>query len=158
MLTAVTLLIALLGCTTTTTIGVAVCTVALTAAEPATALPGETVVLSTHPVTTAFDTVVHLDDQAIPVDSVDRTGCEQCDTCRDTYGCLDCGDCDSCDALCEQTCLETITVTLPGDAVPGSRTVQVFNAYGSSSPLPLEVGKSGTDTGDTGGEGSDSGG
>ena len=32
------------------------------------------------------------------------------------------------------------------------------NAYGSSSPLPLEVGKSGTDTGDTGGEGSDSGG
>lgn len=159
----------LLSCTSTANVAPSVCAVDLTAATPAEAGPGETVVLSASPLTTIFDTAVFVDGERALINGVSRDNCDSCDACRaldlDGNGssdCAECGDCDSCDRLCEESCAETIEIVIPETVEAGARAVQVFNAFGVSGTLTLNVVENQTDTGsssseDSGVTGGDSG-
>lgn len=151
------LLLALSACDTTVNTDFASCQVDLIDLAPTSGLPGETVTLQAHPVTTTFDTVLSMGGTNAELVSVDRTGCDTCDDCRTTWACLECGgDCDPCDSLCATTCEETVVFTVPQlDA--GAYQIELFNAHGHSDRVAFEVlGVTDTGNGDSG-AGGDSG-
>ena len=71
-------------------------------------------------------------------------------------------DCDACDLECETDCLEVARFALPA-LEPGPTTVQIFNGYGGSNALDIEIlgasdtGDTGPDSGDTATDSGDSG-
>lgn len=133
------------------------CQVELAELTPTEALPGETVVLTGKPMSTAADSALWIGGESVQVTDVTRSDCEVCDACKVTQGCVDCGeDCDACDADC-LPCMETLSFTAP-ELSAGQYSLQLFNLYGASeSALSLTLGESPTDTGDTGGDTGDSG-
>ncbi len=146
------------GCTTTTIVGTPSCELVVEGVEPASAAPGESVVITASPLTTDFDTTVQLGDQTATIDEVLREGCDVCDECRETNECSGCSDCSACDLTCEQSCVETVVFTVPAlDSGPTS--LLLINSHGVSEVQSFEVGSS--DTGvadDTGGGADDTGG
>lgn len=142
----------LLGCTETTTLTLPSCTVELHEAAPAAALPGEQVVVTATPVTEDFDTALSVGGVRAEIVSVDRADCDACDACMTDAECGTCSaDCDACDALCEATCVETITFVVPAvDA--GETRIELFNAHGGSNRLAFEV-LGASDSGDPGDSG-----
>lgn len=139
----------LTGCTQTTFTNTELCDVLLATAEPAAASPGDTVTLTATPLTTDYDTALFVGGVRAQVTAVDRTGCDECDACIETYECLTCGDCDDCDAQCDAECVETVTFIVP-EVAPGDAVVQIYNAFGGSQPLSLEILEAGSSTDDTG--------
>ena len=115
--------------------------------EPPAARPGDTVVATGGPFSEAYDHVVQIGGVAAEVVAVER--CLECLSCRenDPGLCLACGPCIDCDALCD-ACEPTLSFVVPDAVVPGSTTVIVLNAYGSSSAVPIEI-LGATDTSDT---------
>ena len=146
----VPLTLALVGCDTEETESTTSCVVALESVEPSAATAGETATLTGQPFTTVYDSAVYVGSERATVMDLDRTGCEACDECRDDEPCSACGDCDTCDTICTE-CVETLTFTVP-QAASGPTTVQLFNAYGSTSSLAFEVLPT-----DTGGDSFDTG-
>ncbi|MCP4807179.1 MAG: hypothetical protein GY913_26200 [Proteobacteria bacterium] len=143
----------LLACTETTTTTLPTCSVELVTATPESALPGDEVVLAASPVTVDYDTALSLAGARAEIVSVDRTGCDSCDTCLTDAECGTCAtDCDACDALCDATCVETITFIVP-DVESGVTTIELFNTHGGSNRLSFEV----LGTSDSGDTGTDSG-
>ncbi len=148
----------ILGCTTSTSTEVQICEVDLVAVTPEALLPGDEAVLTATPLTTDYDTALYLSGVRAQVTAVDRSGCEECDTCREDAECLVCQDCDTCDALCASDCLETVRFVVP-ELPPGPATVQLYNTYGGSDPLTVEIlgapiDTSGSDTAGSGTAGS----
>jgi uncharacterized membrane protein YgcG len=143
------LLLALSACDTTVDTDFPSCQVDVMQVEPASGLPGDSIKLTAHPVTTTFDTVLNIGGTTAELVSVDRTDCESCDDCRTTWACLECGaDCDPCDNLCATTCDESVVFTVP-ELAAGSYQIEVFNAHGHSDRVAFEV-LGVTDTGDSG--------
>jgi hypothetical protein len=137
---------ALLACSTEETVEYATCTLDAPAASPTTAAPGDTVVLTSSPLTEVWDTVVLVGGARAELVSLDRTDCDDCDDC------LDEAECDACDLECEDctetcaTCVETVTIVVPSVAA-GEQDVQLLNRYGRSALGTLTV--LAGDTGDT---------
>jgi hypothetical protein len=146
------LLTILAGCSTTASTTVSVCALEVTALAPVEAAAGETVVMTASPTTTVLDSAVTVGGHRADILDITRESCESCDACRSVNGCLACGDCDSCDLACENTCVETVTFTVPAESVAGAAGVQLFNAYGVSESISLTVLSATSDTGggDTG--------
>lgn len=115
------------------------CDLSLDAVTPAVAAPGEAVVITGTPFTTAFDTVVLVGGVPAEISLVDRTTCTACDTCRSENNCTGCSDCDTCDITCADTCAESITAIVPAGAPLGPATLTVRNAHGEGRGLSLEV-------------------
>ncbi len=126
------------------------CQVTLSEVAPAEVLPGETVVLTGKPMSTAADSALWIGGTSAQITDVTRTDCEVCDTCKTTQGCVTCGeDCDACYTDC-LSCVETLSFVAP-ELDAGQYGLQLFNVYGvTESPLSLTLGESPVDTGDTG--------
>jgi len=140
----------LTGCSQTTYTANELCDVLLTTATPTAASPGDTVILAATPLTTDYDTALFVGGVRAQITSVDRSDdCDICDACREEYECLTCGDCDDCDAQCDAECVETVTFVVP-EVAPGETIVQIYNAFGGSQPLSLEILEAGSSTDDTG--------
>ncbi len=137
---------ALTACDTESGTAVATCPLEAPAAAPETAAPGETVTLTTRPLTEAYDTVVTIGPVRAEVVSVDRATCDACDTCRVAAGCSDCGSCDACVTDCA-TCVETVSVLVP-DIAEGPADVVVRNARGASAAGQLTVTAAPDDSGE----------
>ena len=98
------------------------------------------------PLTEDIDTAVYIDGVRAQVVEVDRSTCEEaaadeaqsCDACRRKAECIDCLDCDDCDALCDRTCVETVSIIVPALAA-GPAELRLFNGHGESAPLTLEI-------------------
>jgi hypothetical protein len=144
------------ACADPLTVSDSTCDVEILAVSPDAGSPGETIALTARPLTTTFDTAVHLDSTRASVVNVSREGCESCDSCREEENCAVCGDCDSCDTSCKATCVEQLEFIVP-ELAPGAVTVRVTNQHGASGGLtftiaaPADTGST-TDTGpsDTG--------
>jgi hypothetical protein len=128
----------LVACTTTTSTTTPTCTLDTPVVSPTEAAPGDTVVLTTHPLTTPRDTVVTVGDARVDVTAVTRTDCDACDRCREDSACRACGPvCPSCVEACT-TCVETVSVIVP-DVGEGAAPVTVRNGLGVSAPATLFV-------------------
>lgn len=127
-----------LACYTSVSYNSATCDVSVDAAEPAEALPGDTVLIQAGPLTEDWDTAVTFGSARATLVSVDRTGCDECDSCRESAGCDACEDCDACDLSCEASCAESITAVVPTLA-PGQAAIVVRNSRGVSKPLDFVV-------------------
>ncbi|MFK7931857.1 MAG: hypothetical protein AB8H79_27010 [Myxococcota bacterium] len=104
-----------------------------------TAAAGDTITATGRPYTEALDTVVRVGASDAPSVDVDITAseCATCNTCRSAEACGVCETCGACAEACDP-CVQNITFEVPSlDA--GPTTVTVFNAYGASAPLPLEI-------------------
>ena len=154
--TALLLLLTLAGCATATITTGDRCEVRIDRIDPAAPAPGETVVITGGPLTSHYDTAAWVGDTRAVVQSVDRSSCEACDTCREDAACSACDDCDDCASVCDTTCIETVSITLP-DLDSGPTTAVLYNGYGSSDPFPLDVAGGGGDSGSSDSGTSDSG-
>ena len=125
------------------------CQVTLSELTPTEVLPGETVVLTGKPMSSAADSALWIGGSSAQVTDVTRADCEACDSCKTSQGCVTCGeDCDACYLDC-LSCVETLSFVAP-DLTAGQYNLQLFNLHGvSESALMLTLGESPTDTGDT---------
>ena len=114
------------------------CAIDLESITPNRALPGDSVELKASPLTSAQDTALFVRGAPAEVLSVDRIDCESCDSCIAENECSPCGDCDACDAVCETQCTETAVFLVP-DLSPGTAEITLYNLYGQSESLSLEV-------------------
>lgn len=143
------ILLLTLACYTAISYDNLTCDVSVGAAEPAEALPGDTVLIVAGPLTEIWDTAVTFGSTRATVVSVDRTGCDECDSCRESAGCSACEDCDACDLSCESSCAESITAVVPA-LPPGQAAIVVRNTRGVSMPLDFAVLPSDTGVDDSG--------
>lgn len=139
-------LLALTGCATATITTGDRCEVRIDSIEPAEPAPGETVVLTGGPLTSHYDTAAWVGDTRAVVLEVDRSACGDCDVCREEAACTACDDCDGCAAVCDTSCVETVSITLP-ELDAGPTTATLYNGYGSSSPFDLVVAGGTADSG-----------
>ncbi len=128
----------LTACATTTVVTLGTCDVSLDETAALEAAPGEPLVLTGTPMTTDWDTVVWMGDVQADVVQVERVGCTSCDGCREIEVCGACEDCDACDRLCEEQCVETVTVLVP-DLPAGEVDAWIVNRHGRSAPIPVTV-------------------
>ncbi len=134
------MLLALLlaGCEDTVLPPVVGCVVELHEAVPASAAPGDLVTLYGRPFSHVYDTALYVGGVRTEVLEATSEGCDECDTCQADHGCDGCTDCDACDALCQATCVESLTFAVP--LLPaGPADVVLFNKYGGSETLQVEV-------------------
>jgi len=153
---------ALLSCATAPIIEAPACEVILASLDPTAGVPGDEITLIATPLTADYDTSIYVGGVRAGGIAVDRDGCEGCDACRSDNACTGCADCDACDLECETDCLEVARFALPA-LEPGPTTVQIFNGYGGSNALDIEIlgasdtGDTGPDSGDTATDSGDSG-
>ena len=143
--------LALVGCTTSTTITSPRCDLTVGTPSPTEAAAGTTVTLSATPMTSTWDTAVYVGGMRATVLEVTRDNCDTCDTCRSDAGCTSCGDCDVCDLECSQDCSESVSFDLPLGLPAGANPVWVYNEHGTGGPADVTI-LSAPDTGtkDTG--------
>jgi hypothetical protein len=137
MLLAVLPVVLLAACTTTEVVRPAPCSLAEPTVDPAEATPGETVRVTTHPLTDAYDTVVTVGSGLASVVELDREDCDDCDDCRTEQACTSCTDCDACASECDR-CEESVVIVVP-EVGNGEQAVLVTNSRGSSPPGTLVV-------------------
>ena len=154
--TALLCLLALTGCATASVTTGDRCEVRIDSIEPADPAPGETVVITGGPLTSHYDTAAWVGDTRAVVLDVDRSACDDCDACREEAACTACDDCDDCAAVCDTSCIETVSITLP-DLAAGPTTATLYNGYGSSEPFPLAVAGDSPDSGTSDSGAADSG-
>ncbi len=140
-------LLLLLSCETTATQFVPTCALSLPTFSTDTVSPGESVVVTTSPLTAKNDTIVTFGSRVATVTALDRSTCAALDACRAANSCTDCGSCDAC-AADSTSCVEKLTVTTP-DLADGHYAVAIRNAHGQSPNATLNVvaGDSGLDSG-----------
>jgi hypothetical protein len=133
----IAILLSLAGCAETTTGLAPPCIPDAPEADVASAAPGDTVRLLTHPLLDDFDTTVLVGGTPAEVLGVSRDGCEDFDACLVAEACSACGDCDACGALLTG-CVESVRVRVP-DLADGAYAVTVWSKYGESRPGVLDV-------------------
>ncbi|MDP2313467.1 MAG: hypothetical protein Q8P41_11220 [Pseudomonadota bacterium] len=127
----------MVACESTTITSDPTCAIELPTLSTTTAAPGESIVLTTTPLTEVWDTVVTVGSLTAEIVEVDRSTCDDCDDCRDTGGCASCGECDACTTACD-TCVETLTFIVP-DLAAGEWPVELVNRHGRSESVLLTV-------------------
>lgn len=133
-----------LACTTTSSTVSPHCALDKPVLAPSEAAPGATVVATTGPLTTVYDTQVSVGTASAAVLDVDRSTCDACDTCREAAGCTSCDECTACADDCA-TCVQTVSFVVP-DVAPGATPVTVTNIHAVSPAGTLTV-TAATDTG-----------
>jgi hypothetical protein len=141
------------------------CDITLTDLSPSEARPGMSVTATSTPMTTTWDTAIYVRDVRAPILRLGRDQCDVCDECRSINNCTACSDCDACADTCRNSCVETVTFSVPSLSA-GQAEVSIYNRHGQSNPLPLSVvaapdtgivdtglSDSGTGSGDTGDSG-----
>lgn len=126
------------ACTTSIDYSTPSCSLTITAVDPASAAPGESIVVYASPLTESWDTTANLGSTPVEELNVDRSTCGECDTCREEEGCDLCGDCDACDLSCEASCVEYVSLVVPS-LPPGEAQLLLYNSRGSSRPFPIEI-------------------
>jgi hypothetical protein len=156
------LLLALCACEEATVPIAERCDISLSALNPSEGPVGTTVIATVNPVTTDWDTIVHVGGAESQVQGVARTDCGECDSCRSEAACDSCEACESCDDVCRDRCIETVQFTVPA-ASPGVHATSLVNRHGHSNSLPFTVisapdtGESDTSPPDTGDSSTDTG-
>ncbi|MDP2309483.1 MAG: hypothetical protein Q8P18_25905 [Pseudomonadota bacterium] len=130
-------LLLMLACETATSTSYKTCSLNTPALAPASAMPGEQVVLTAQPLTEVWDTAVTVGAARAELVEVDRSTCDDCDDCRDTGGCSSCDDCEDCATPCD-TCVQTLTFIVP-DLGAGEWPVEIVNRHGRSERVLLTV-------------------
>lgn len=138
------LLLLMFACDDTTTTSGSTCALGVPTISPASAAPGEQVILTSERLTDVWDTVITVGSARATLVDLDRSTCTDCDDCQDTGGCSVCEPCDSCDTVCA-TCVETVTFTVPS-LEPGEWPVEVVNRHGRSERVSLTIVAAGDDT------------
>lgn len=130
-------LLLFVACDTTSLSSGPTCALGVPTLTPASAAPGEQVVLTVEPLTDVWDTAITVGSARATIVDLDRSTCDDCDDCRDTGGCSVCESCDDCAEPCAG-CVETVTITVP-DIAPGEWPVEVINRHGRSERVTLTV-------------------
>ena len=135
------------GCAQESSTPTPTCTLDLAVESPE-VYPGQSLTLSGGPLTAVYDTRAQVGGLNAIVQDISRTECAACDACREEAECTGCFACTECEASCD-TCTEALAIEVP--ALPaGPADLVVLNAYGSSSPLQLQVLDTDTGTPDSG--------
>lgn len=110
------------------------------ALEVDSASPGAEVTAGGRPLTADVDTLVRVSGVDAELVSVDRSevGCLACDECYVSAGCDGCEQCSECADACGD-CVQSVTFLVPETTPAGPAEVTVFNAYGTSPPMALEI-------------------
>lgn len=142
------MLLLLLSCETSSVVYTPMCGLEELTASATTVRPGESVTLTTRPLTTLWDTAITFGDQRLTPLSLERTECSSCDTCIEESGCSTCGTvCSSCAEQCS-LCVETVSIEIPYVS-EGTWPLQIVNHHGRSPDLDFTVeaaGDSGSDS------------
>jgi hypothetical protein len=104
---------------------------------PSSGFPGDVIVATGTPFTSAYDTLIQVGGFNADVLLVERTDCTACDACRPDRECSECGSCIRCEVDCD-LCVETITFIVP-DAPAGLTVATILNLYGTTGPVPFEI-------------------
>jgi hypothetical protein len=126
-----------LACTTTSSAVSAHCALDKPVLVPTEAAPGSTVVATTGPLTTVYDTQVSVGTTAAAVVDVDRSTCDACDACREAAACTSCDACSDCATDCAN-CVQTVSFVVP-DVAPGAAPVTITNIHAVSPTATLTV-------------------
>lgn len=125
------LLALILGCTTAETLTVPLCLLDTPSPTVSDIQVGETLTVTTSPVSTLWDSTLYIGAARAELTSLDRTDCDTCDSCRETQSCSGCGACDECALSCA-SCNESLSAIVP-DVAEGPQSITVINHYGRSA-------------------------
>jgi hypothetical protein len=130
-------IVLMLACQVPATTDARTCALHTPTLVPSSAMPGEQIVVTTQPLTEAWDTAVTVGSARAELVAIDRSTCDDCDDCRDTGGCSTCDECEECDTPCD-TCVQTLTFVVP-DLGAGEWPVEIVNRHGRSERVALTV-------------------